>query len=701
MRGALSRGLIPCWRDRDDLEPGSKFNDEIRKAIRGSLALLWFVSSKSLESKYCRKELSFALAHDREVFPIFLEDVSLAGLDEPFSLVDRSNAIRYFDRKYGPTDFANLIRILRRRLWRRLWWTRVLPVVAAGVSVLAGTQLFTGRTKIVPLYENEVASPVPAPERLPATPKSDRVAAPAPPENDSVAAPAASPSEDHSRPPTDMVLVPGGALYRGAWDDTATVGVLRKLVSRDGEGDASALLRAADLLLTPPRQVSVATFDLDKYEVTNADYARFLSATGKGHRWCESGEPSQKDHHSDAVGRPEFSDPDAPVVGIDWFDASAFCRWSGKRLPNEDEWELAARGPRGNLYPWGNNYSEAAFVAANPKTVPLKVHDLPRLPQLAAIGLEGNAAELTASEHPGGGLIVKGGSFNVLPGEIWGLAFARQRVDKTGRELYVGFRCAKGASPASAMDGMVRISAAAAKLGGESSPLLDLIRTSRRVAWLLADKPTTVRVASFRIDRHEVTNAQYRAFLDFVRSSNDTAFAHEKQPRIKDHTSKFSADEAFNRDDQPVVGVDWFDAYAYCRWVGGRLPSGDEWEFAARGTTKRLYPWGDLFRAANCVGSEGDADAPAAADSSPEGASMFGVLHLAGNAEEWTSEDKEGGNGEQKILRGGEWSQACEISGVSYTRRVSAPVDYPSRSGGTSRGSEVGFRCAADADRKP
>lgn len=91
----------------------------------------------------------------------------------------------------------------------------------------------------------------------------------------------------------------------------------------------------------PVHRVSLYDYYLDKYEVTMSRYAAFLQATGRATpaRWNEAS---------------LVSDGDRPVIGVDWHDADAYCRYYGKRLPTEAEWEKAARGTDGRKYPWGN-----------------------------------------------------------------------------------------------------------------------------------------------------------------------------------------------------------------------------------------------------------------------------------------------------------------------------------------------------------
>ncbi len=204
------------------------------------------------------------------------------------------------------------------------------------------------------------------------------------------------------------------------------------------------------------------------------------------------------------------------------------------------------------------------------------------------------------------------------------------------------------------------------------------------------DDPEVVDLPAFMVDRCEVTNAEYREFLEYVRSNADRSFCHSDAPADKDYTPDLWDDPIYNRDDQPVVGVDWYKAYAYARWAGKRLPTGDEWERAARGSTKRLYPWGDEFDAARSVCAEASASAPESVRSHPEGRTPAGLFHMAGNVMEWTTDGVAAGGQRNKSLRGGSWRSQCGVYGLTHTRSLSAPAAHGNR--------EIGFRCVADAE---
>ena len=212
--------------------------------------------------------------------------------------------------------------------------------------------------------------------------------------------------------------------------------------------------------------------------------------------------------------------------------------------------------------------------------------------------------------------------------------------------------------------------------------------------------PHLVTLDGYWIDRTEVTNAQYRAFM------NATGYRAPELCSAEDITYT-DADLA----DHPVACVNWDDAQAYCAWVGGRLPTEAEWEKAARGVDERVYPWGGLifdgsrtnYCDASCELSENDPGTndgyarSAPVGSFPEGASPYGALDMAGNAWEWVNDwynfgyyarspqdNPQGFNiGDYRVLRGGGWSSSASNARTTF-RAWLAPEEGDRA---------IGFRC--------
>jgi formylglycine-generating enzyme required for sulfatase activity len=216
-----------------------------------------------------------------------------------------------------------------------------------------------------------------------------------------------------------------------------------------------------------------------------------------------------------------------------------------------------------------------------------------------------------------------------------------------------------------------------------------------------------VSLDAFYIDRYEVSNAQYRRFLEDVERQGHRVWCHPNEREGKEHRPKFIDDEQFGKPKLPVNGVDWYDAYAYACWAGKRLPTEAEWEKAARGGKQSRYPWGNQWSA--LLGNFGlDADTirlTAAIDSFPDGRSGYGCLNMAGNVAEWTAslykaypyDPKDGREDmtvrEARVVRGGSFTDRFSYLVLCTHREALAPgYQIPMRN--------IGFRCAVSAGKE-
>ncbi len=135
-----------------------------------------------------------------------------------------------------------------------------------------------------------------------------------------------------------------------------------------------------------------------------------------------------------------------------------------------------------------------------------------------------------------------------------------------------------------------------------------------------------VNLSEYQISRYEITNAQYRAFVE----------ATNRPPPRGQQGEEIWKDEHFNADTQPVVGVTWFDAQAFSEWIGGSLPTEAQWERAARGTKGRTYPWGNVPpKARHHANFARRYNHPTPVGHFLNGTSPDSIADLAGNVWEW------------------------------------------------------------------
>jgi serine/threonine-protein kinase len=192
-----------------------------------------------------------------------------------------------------------------------------------------------------------------------------------------------------------------------------------------------------------------------------------------------------------------------------------------------------------------------------------------------------------------------------------------------------------------------------------------------------------VTVAPFYMDTTEVTNQQYSAFL-------------QGRPEIAPPSDWSGRFYKAGTADMPVVNVSWYDALAYAEWAGKRLPTEEEWEYAARGTDGRLYPWGNTWDSGKAFTKKSGVKKLQPVGSLPAGASPFGILDMSGNAWEWCSSNFALYPGSTvpakdlafKVIRGGAIGDDEDKATTTYRNWVPPDRGYEA----------LGFRCVKSAE---
>ena len=199
-----------------------------------------------------------------------------------------------------------------------------------------------------------------------------------------------------------------------------------------------------------------------------------------------------------------------------------------------------------------------------------------------------------------------------------------------------------------------------------------------------------VDVKPFFIDQTEVTNAQFKKFLD------ESGYKPRRAKNFLKHWrgGRMPSELA----EHPVVYIDFDDARAYAKWAGKRLPREIEWQLAAQGTDGRKWPWGNEAVSEEFCNMTGDRTMPV--KSYPDGRSPFGCYHMSGNVWEWTESCRDDGHTRFCLIRGGSYFNA--EGSLWYVEGGPKPCEHHAKFirmwPGLDRCATIGFRCVVDAE---
>ena len=519
----------------------------------------------------------------------------------------------------------------------------------------------------------------------------------------------------------EMVLIPAGDFQMGSNDSEP----------RDDE--------------KPVHTVYLEAFYMDKYEVTNAQFKAFVEANPQ---WQKNNIPD-KYHDGDYLydwtgNRYPSGEGNHPVVYVSWYAAMAYAQWAGKRLPTEAEWEKAARGGLVRTkYPWGDtidatkaNYDRKLGtilvglyepngyglydMAGNAEEWCLDAYDkdfYARSPRRNPLAGEMTLTEVIVNyKNVTTDRVLRGGSW--VDGAQYQRVASRVALEPEATDFLYGFRCARAVTPATlpekqalnkisvtpdvTPDGaeMVLIPAGDFQMGSNDSDADD------------NEKPVhTVYVNAFYMDKYEVTNAQFKAFVDA-----NPQWGKDRIPRNY-HDGYYLLHWIGNsypsvEGNHPVVNVSWYAAMAYAQWAGKRLPTEAEWEKAARGgLVGKEYSWGNGIDSSKANYNWNVGNTAPVGEYAPNG---YGLHDMAGNVwelcldnDDWafyTNSPRQNPlTGEMTlrevivnyknvnvttgvVMRGGSWGNDARILRVSNRGRAEP----------TQSGEYTGFRCVRD-----
>ena len=242
----------------------------------------------------------------------------------------------------------------------------------------------------------------------------------------------------------EMVYVPPGEFFMGSTEEAFNAAVEICMFA----GSSKRYCEQWYSREIPQHKVYLEGYWIDKVEVTNEQYLKCV----------ETGVCSEPTYWDD----PNFNAPKQPVVGISWYDAAKYCQWAGARLPTEAEWEKAARGTDGRVYPWGDNDPTCELANFGKsvtrcvgRTTPVGSYPAGMSPY-GALDMAGNVLEWVSDwfgakyyrvsalknplgPHDGKYKVLRGGSWRYRRGNV--RTAYRSRSNPDSRDNCIGFRC--------------------------------------------------------------------------------------------------------------------------------------------------------------------------------------------------------------------------------------------------------------------
>ena len=452
------------------------------------------------------------------------------------------------------------------------------------------------------------------------------------------------------------------------------------------------------LFQTPPSDYRLNTAWINRCEVRQSDFYKFIKWQQR-HPEADIAAPDQPadwKYRSTSAQHKVSGRLQAPANGISYYDAYAYCKASGGRLPQRLEWIGIAGGKQQRLYPWGDiftsdswpyldsrlNASQACGLHASTDT-PTGIHNLGDV-----------VSEWAARDNDADRPSLHGGNAYNKPFEIYSLTAFYRYAPPTYRSPYVGFRCMYDSKPNQLPWGdtppkTYRITTENVRVGlHEEARIPSLLRhlSGKKIAVIESLFNQTQQKTDFRILRHEVTRAQYRKFL------NDPLvqvglYANEKEPKGHQHQPLDWIDTPDDRDMLPVTNISWWSAWAFANWAGGQLPSAEEWMLASSNNARNVYPWGNDPGDGHAITAESGYTEPQKSMPDNKDKTANGIYNMGGNISEWTRTIVAADDHYVALVKGGNYA---------LPSKDAARVDFENRVPLSLRSPRIGFRIVFD-----
>ncbi|KAF3983201.1 MAG: formylglycine-generating enzyme family protein [Methylococcales symbiont of Hymedesmia sp. n. MRB-2018] len=400
-------------------------------------------------------------------------------------------------------------------------------------------------------------------------------------------------------------------------------------------------------LTQPPKTVVIKKLWVDKTEVAQADFYKFVGWT-RAHNSSAFFAPTQPQDwkfYSSSKTHGLSGKLGVSANGISFYDAYAYCRANGARLPSADEFRAIAESRPAQLYPWGNKFNPKPWPYFDARlNATLKPAIFPSSDTKEGVAdLGALLSEWTLGNYPQGYPFIQGGNAYSSPHEIYALTMVYRSVPAKSRSPYVGFRCVydtkpRALSPWKSKINSVLITNKTIKTNhyphSTIRPFLHYL--SRLNVDTFKSLLPIQRKSDYQLSVgiNEASVAQYAQFMADIFVSFGL-YSHPQKPQ--NHSLQpLNWQQQKDHPNRPVVGVDWWSAYHFANWAGGRLP-----------TYKESIKMQVLAAVQKSVFADHRQTYPAELKPNTK------ISHLLGNVSEWTSSIDSSKENLSMIVRGG------------------------------------------------